>query len=126
MTVGTRSKTRIARLARELPGILGPLLLTVAAAVVALRLLNVAPCYWQQQFAGPPPAQPVLNERLEFPSIEAAEKELQLKTATPTYFPSSLVWPPASIRGQQEPARVISLLFLSTNGQQALQIREVF
>ncbi len=119
-------KPKAARFARELPGILAPLLLTVAAAVLLLRLLNAVPEYWERVNTGPLPAQPVLNERLQFPTLEAAEAELRVAIGVPSYFPASLVWPPASIRGQLEPARVVSLLFLSTDGQQALQIREIF
>ncbi len=119
-------KTSVRHLARELPGILAPLVVTVVAAVLLLRVLNLVPDYWQRLIAGPPPALPVLSERLEFPSLEAAERELRVRIATPSYFPSTLIWPPASIRGQREPARVASLLFLSSDGQQALQVRELF
>jgi hypothetical protein len=124
--VGDTFKRKIIRFGRELPGILGPLLLTVAVAVLLLRLLNAAPDYWARLAAGQSPARPVLNEKVEFHSIEEAERELGVKVAIPIYFPSSLIWPPASIRGQQEPARVVSLLFLSADGRQALQIREIF
>ncbi len=119
-------KSRIAHFARGLPGIIVPIVVTVAAAALLLRLLNAVPDYWQRLVYGPPPARPVLDERLEFSSLQAAERELRVKIAIPGYFPSSLIWPPASIRGQQEPAKVASLLFLSSDGRQALQIREIF
>lgn len=122
----TTFSTKIVRFARELPGIFTPLVVTVIAAVLLLKTLNVVPDYWHYLIAGPQPPMPALNESLAFPSLEAAEGELQVKIATPTYFPSSLVWPPASIRGQRQPLQVVSLLFLSSDGQQALQIREIF
>ncbi len=117
---------RISHLGRALPGIVAPLLLTVALAVVILRLLNVLPAHWQNLVAGRTPAPWVLNERLDFSTIEQAEEDLDLKVLTPSYFPSNLTWPPASIRGQREPVRVVSLLFHSSDGRQALQIREIF
>ncbi|MGE5617812.1 MAG: hypothetical protein ACM3US_00980 [Sphingomonadaceae bacterium] len=120
------AKPRAAHLVGEMLGILAPLLLTVAVAVLALRLLNAVPAHWQRLTGGPPPAPPVLAERLQFSSIEEAEAELGVRALLPAYFPSSLAWPPASVRGQREPARVVSLLFLSADGRQALQIREVF
>ncbi len=124
--MGTAFDSRIVRFARELPGIFTPLVVTVIAAVLLLRILNAAPDYWRYLIAGPPPPQATLNESLAFPSLEDAETGLQVKIPTPAYFPSSLAWPPASIRGQLEPIRTVSLLFLSSGGQQALQIREVF
>ncbi|MHB8990769.1 MAG: hypothetical protein ACYC66_03880 [Chloroflexota bacterium] len=120
------ARPKAAPFIRETLGILAPLLFTIAAAVVLLRLLNGVPAQWERLTAGPPPAPPVLNERLQFSSVEEARAELRVPISIPSYFPSSLAWPPASIRGQQEPATVASLLFLSADGQQALQIREVF
>jgi len=114
------------RFLRELPGILLPLLLTVAAAVLLLRILNALPEQLARVLAGPPPAQPVLSEKLEFHSIEEAERELGVRIALPAYFPSSLVWPPASVRGQKEPVKVVALMFLAADGRQALQLRELF
>ncbi len=110
---------------RDLPGLLGPLLVTVVAAAVALRLLNGLPAYLGSLLAPPPPAPLALTERLEYPTIEAAEQELGVRVSTPSYFPSYIRWPPAAIRGQREP-RVVSLRFNSSDGQQVLQIREIF
>ncbi len=111
---------------KQLPSILLPFAIAVVVAVMALRLLNGVPGYVQNLVAGPPAPKNVLDERLSYPSIEAAEKDLGVKVATPAYFPSYLKWPAASVRGQREPARVVSMLFQSSNGQQGLQIREVF
>lgn len=122
----TPLQTRAIGFARELPGILGPLTFTVLVAVVALRLLNLLPAYWQSLAGGPPPAPPVLDDRIGYPDLETAEADLKVTVLTPRYFPSTLVWPPSSVRGQREPARVVSLLFRTSDGQQALQIREVF
>ncbi len=113
-------------LLRQLPGILVPLALAMAVVAVGLRVLNATPAYVQALVAAPPPAPNVLDERLSFPSIEAAEKELGVRVATPAYFPSYLSWPPSSIRAQREPVKVVSLLFRSSEGQQGLQIRELF
>jgi hypothetical protein len=111
---------------RQLPGILVPLVLIVAVMAVALRLVNGVPSYAQSLIAGPPPPQNVLDERLTYPSVEAAQKDLGVTIALPAYFPSYLTWPATSIHGQREPARVVSMLFRSSNGQQGLQIRELF
>lgn len=107
-------------------GIAIPFLLTVVAVALALRLLNGLPAQLQRWIFGPPEPRFVLSERLQYPTIEAAEAELGVKVGIPSYFPSRLVWPPASVRGQREPARVVSLLFRSNDGEQALQIREIF
>ncbi len=112
--------------ARETFRILAPPLATLVAVAVALRLLNGLPGYIQSITAAPVPPPPALNERLEFPTVEAAESDLGVKVTIPRYFPSYLAWPPASIRGQRDHARVVSLLFRSDSGEQALQIREVY
>ncbi len=111
---------------KELPSILLPFAIAVLGAVIALRLLNGVPSYVESLVTGPPLPRNVLDERLSYPTIEAAEKDLGVAVATPAYFPSYLVWPPASVRGQREPAKVVSLLFQSSDGQQGLQIRELF
>ncbi len=111
--------------ARTLLGILVPLALALAVVVAGLRLLDAAPGYVQRALAGPPRPPFVLDERLSYPSIESAEKDLGVPVLTPGYFPSYLAWPPSSVRGQREPVRVVSLLFLSADGQQGLQFREV-
>ena len=111
---------------RALPGILGPLALTVAVIAVGLRLLNGAPAYMTNLVAGPLPASMVLDERLIYPSVEAAGKDLGVKVHVPAYFPSYLSWPPYSVRGQREPVKVVSFLVRSAEGQQALQVREIF
>ncbi len=113
-------------LLKQLPSILLPFAIAVAVMVMMLRLLNGVPGYVENLVAAPPLPQNVLDERLSYPSIEAAEKDLGVQVATPAYFPSYLVWPPSSIRGQREPARVVSLLFQSSDGKQGLQIREIF
>ncbi|HZK67481.1 MAG TPA: hypothetical protein VFD42_08075 [Chloroflexota bacterium] len=106
-------------------GFLLPLMVTLVAAVLTLRLLDALPAYWQS-WTTPRSAPPVLAERLEYATIEEAERGLEVRIALPSYFPSYLRWPPATIRGQPEPVKVASLLFLSSQGQQALQIRELF
>ena len=113
-------------LLRELPGIFGPLLVTVAVVAMALWILNLVPGYVAALLAPTPTPPPSLTERLDYPTIEAAEVDLQVKVVTPVYFPSYLVWPPASIRGQRDYAKVVSLLIRDTSGQQALQLREIF
>ena len=112
--------------ARDVAGVLGPLILVTAATMMVLRLLNALPAYWVSQTSPPPPAPMALADRLEYLSIEVAQADLGIVIATPSYFPSYLEWPPASIRGQREPVRVVSMLFTSTDGLQALQIRELF
>lgn len=109
-----------------LPGIVLPLAFAVVVVAIGLRLLNAVPAYVTYLTAGPAPVPTVLDERLSYPTIEAAEKDLGVKVWAPYYFPSYLSWPPVSIRGQREPAKVVSLLVRSTDGQQALQIREIF
>ena len=111
---------------KQLPSILLPFAIAVLVAVMGLRLLNGVPSYVQDLVSGPPVPKNVLDERLSYPTIEAAEKDLGVKVATPAYFPSYLIWPPSSIRGQREPVKVVSLLFQSSDGQQGLQIRELF
>jgi hypothetical protein len=111
---------------RRIAGIVAPLLVTVAAAALLLRLLNGVPAYWQRLTAAPKPAPMALAERLEYSSIEEAGSALGVEILTPSYFPSYLEWPPVSVRGQREPVRVVSMLFSSTDGLQALQIRELF
>ncbi len=111
---------------RALPGILGPLAFTIVIMALGLRLLDVAPGYATSLVAGPPPPPNVLDEKLAYSSIEAAEKDLGVQVLVPYYFPSYLSWPPSSVRGQREPAKVVSLLVRSADGQQALQIREIF
>lgn len=113
-------------LLRQVLGIIAPLAGTVLVMAVALRLLNGVPAFVENLVAGPPPPQNALDERLSYPSIEAAEKELGVKVSLPSYFPSYLMWPPSSVRGQKQPARVVSILFQSSTGQQGLQIREIF
>ena len=119
-------RTATSRLGRELFDIVVPFLLTMAAVALALRLLNSVPAWWVTLMVEPTPVPMALNERLECPSIEAAETDLQVKVSIPRYFPSYLARPPASVRGQREPVKVVSLLFRSQDGQQALQIREIF
>jgi hypothetical protein len=111
---------------RQLPGIAMPLVIVVVVVVFTLRWLNGVPAYVENLVAGPRPPQSVLDERLSFSSIEAAERDLGVKVGVPVYFPSFLVWPPSSIRGQREPVRVVSLLFRSNDNMQGLQIREIF
>jgi len=111
---------------RALPGILAPVLFTVLVVALGLRLLNATPAYLVLLRDGPPPPPNILDERLSYPTIEAAEQDLGLRVRTPSYFPSYLVWPPASVRGQRQPAKVVSLLIRSADGQQALQIRQLF
>lgn len=111
---------------RALPGIVVPLAFAVAVVALGLRLLNATPGYVGALIAGPSPVPYILDERLSYTTIEAAEKDLGVKVWTPYYFPSYLTWPPVSIRGQREPARVVSLLVRSNEGKQALLIREVF
>jgi hypothetical protein len=117
---------RVASPVRELPGVLFPFLLTIAAIALALRLLNAVPGYWEMLVAEPEQAPPSLTEHLRYSSIGEMETDLGVTVALPSYFPSYLVWPPDSIRGQRDPAPVASLLFVSSEGQQALQIRQLF
>jgi hypothetical protein len=117
---------RVESPAREIPGILLPFLLTIAAIALTLRLLNAVPGYWEMLTAQPVQVPPSLTEHLRYSSIEEMEGDLGVSVALPSYFPSYLVWPPDSVRGQRDPAPVASLLFVSTEGQQALQIRQVF
>ncbi|HEX9017525.1 MAG TPA: hypothetical protein VF960_16140 [Chloroflexota bacterium] len=111
---------------KALTGIIWPFVLAVAVIAIGLRLLNGVPGYVAYLTAGPTPVPNVLDERLSFPSVEAAQKDLGVKVWVPFYFPSYLSWPPATVRGQREPVKVVSLLVLSTEREQALQVREVF
>lgn len=99
---------------------------TVVVVAVALQLLDGVPETIRRLVAGKTPVPYALSERLEYPSIEAAEKELGVQIMLPSYFPSYLAWPPAAVRGQAEPVKVVSMLFHSEDGQQGLQIREVY
>ena len=103
-------------------GFLLPLVVTLVAAALTLRLLDALPAHWQR-WTTPPSAPFVLAERLEYATIEEAERGLGVRIALPSYFPSYLRWPPGGIRGQRDPVKVASLLFLSSDGAQALQIR---
>ena len=111
--------------ARRAAGFLLPLLVTLVVAALSLRLLDALPAYWQA-WTTSRSAPPVLAERLEYPTIEEAERGLGVRIALPSYFPSYLRWPPDTIRGQRDPVKVASILFLSSDGRQALQIRELF
>jgi hypothetical protein len=117
---------RIASPARQLPGVLVPFLLTMATIALVLRVLNAVPGYWEMLTAEPVQAPPSLTEHLRYSSIEEMERDLGISVALPRYFPSYLVWPPDSVRGQREPSAVASLLFVSDEGQQALQVRQIF
>jgi hypothetical protein len=117
---------RVANPVRELPGIVFPFLLTIAIVAVALRLLNAVPGHWEMLMAEPAQVPPSLTEHLRYSSIDEMERDLGVSVALPRYFPSYLVWPPDSIRGQREPAPVASLLFVSSERQQTLQIRQIF
>ncbi len=124
--IGPNHIERIGPGIRQIGGVVAPIAVTVVAAVLLLRLLNALPTYWESLTSSPRSAPMLLAERLEYGSIEEAEADLGVKVLTPAFFPSYLQWPPASVRGQREPARVVSLLFTSTNGLQALQIRELY
>jgi hypothetical protein len=117
---------RVASPMRELPGVLFPFLLTIATIALVLRLLNAVPGYWEGLTTEPVQVPPSLTEHLRYPGIEEMERDLGVSVALPRYFPSYLVWPPDSVRGQREPVPVASLLFASSDGQQALQIRQIF
>ncbi len=77
----------MAQLRNGLAGVFVPLVLVLGALALGLGALDaVAPA-----LAGPPRDQP-------FDSVAGLERAIGRRVTVPTYFPSSIAWPPSSVR----------------------------
>ncbi|MFH1141910.1 MAG: hypothetical protein V1724_09710 [Chloroflexota bacterium] len=107
--------SRAARFLKELPRMVLPLLIVVAAIAVALRLLNLVPAHIKAQTAVK-----------EYATVEQVEAALGTRVILPAYFPDYLSWPAYRITVQRRPALDIWLHFLSRDGsREALSIRQI-
>jgi hypothetical protein len=96
-------------LRRGLLVVLGPLALVLLSTAAGLVLLNAA----AGVFAGPP------KDRT-FPTLPELERAIGRRLTVPTYFPSSVSWPPESIRLWGSPPGAAVLRFVSSEGRPRL------
>lgn len=89
-------------------------LVTIAALIVVLMLLNWVPTVFQKG----------LME--EYSNLELAGLQLNIKPIyTPSYFPNSLTWPPSRILAQTKPFTAIAMEFNDVeSGDVALTITQ--
>ncbi|MFH1651869.1 MAG: hypothetical protein ABID87_07220 [Chloroflexota bacterium] len=91
---------------KEVPRLILAPALVAGVAALALYWLGMVPDYLQPPENGP----------RDYDSIAAAEADLGMSIALPTYFPSYLAYPPTVIRGQREPVRSVQMTFVGEYG----------